>query len=101
MTTRRTFIATASTAAASMLAFSPSLFAGTEGQKLKNIGFISGIIGKELKGDWKSVLKKTVEYGFNEMEPGNYFGDSAASFLAFCKEIGLMPVAKGITFNAK
>jgi sugar phosphate isomerase/epimerase len=101
MSTRRTFIATASTAAASMLAFSPSLFAGREGQKLKNIGFIAGIIGKELKGDWKAVLKKTVEYGFNEMEPGNYLGDSAASFLAFCKEIGIKPVAKGISFNAK
>ena len=101
MTTRRTFISTVSTAAASMLAFNPAIFAGTGGQKLKNIGFISGIIGKELEGDWKTVLKKTVTYGFSEIEPGNYLGESAASFLAFCKEIGLKPCAKGISFNAK
>jgi sugar phosphate isomerase/epimerase len=101
MTTRRTFISTASTLAASLFAFHPSLYASSGGRKLKNIGFISGIIGKELKGDWQAILKKTVEFGFTEIEPGNYLGDSAASFLAFCKEIGLKPVAKGISFNAK
>ncbi len=101
MTTRRTFISTMSAATVSMLALSPSIFAGTGGQKLKNIGFIAGIIGKELEGDWKAVLKKTVEYGFSEIEPGNYLGDSAAGFLAYCKQIGLRPCAKGISFNAK
>jgi sugar phosphate isomerase/epimerase len=101
MTTRRTFITATSTMAASMLAFPPMLFAGSSGQKLKKIGFIAGIIGKELKGDWKAILRKTVEYGFSEFETGNYLGESASGYLAFCKEIGLRPCAKGISFNAK
>jgi len=77
-----------------------SLLPACSGQdRLKKFGFISGIIGKELKGDWKAVLKKAVEFGFSEIETGDYLGDSAAGFSAFCKEIGLTPVAGGIGFN--
>ena len=62
MTTRRTFISTMSAATVSMLALSPSIFAGTGGQKLKNIGFIAGIIGKELEGDWKKEVEIQCNY---------------------------------------
>jgi sugar phosphate isomerase/epimerase len=103
MLTRRTFIHKTITAAAAVAipAVTASLIpACSGGRRLKNIGYIDGIIGKELEGDWQTILKKTVEFGFSEIETGNYLGGSAASFLALCKEIGLTPVAGGVGFNA-
>ena len=98
MISRRKFFK-GSFAAIAVAAITPdfSLMPGRE--KLKNIGFISGIIDKELKGDWKSVLKKTAEFGYTEIETGEFLGDSAEGFLSFCKEIGLTPVAGGINFT--
>ena len=104
MLSRRSFLTKSATAAAATVAAPAilgSLLPGCSGQnRLKNFGFISGIIGKELEGDWKAVLKKTTEFGFTEIEIGDYLGDSASGFLSFCKEIGLTPVAGGIGFNA-
>ena len=104
MITRRSFLTRSATAIAATVTV-PSVLTSlswscANGQSLKNIGFISGIIGKELEGDWKAVLEKTVEFGYSEIETGDYLGDSATSFLAFCKEIGLTPVAGGVGFNA-
>lgn len=66
-------------------------------RKLNNIGFISGILGSDIRGDnWQSVLKQTVDYGYSEIEIGSHLGDSASSFLAYCKDIGLKPVAGGL-----
>jgi len=42
-----------------------------------------------------------VEFGFSEIEIGDYLGNSAADFLAYCKEIGLTPVAGGIGFGTE
>jgi sugar phosphate isomerase/epimerase len=100
MLTRRSFILK-SAAAAVATAFVSDALSLTAENKLRKFGFISGIIGKELKGDWKAVLKKTVEYGFSEIETGSFPGESASTFLSFCKEIGLTPVAGGITISAK
>lgn len=76
-------------------------FASTEKRKgrLRNFGYISGIIGKELRGDWKSVLKETADFGYTEIETGNYLGESAASFLSYLKSIGITPVIGGIKFT--
>jgi sugar phosphate isomerase/epimerase len=104
MIPRRSFISKSAAAVAAVAVTVPvslgSLsWAYSGDRKLKKFGFISGIVGKELEGDWKTVLKKTVEYGFTEIETGDYLGDSAAGFLAFCKEISLTPVAGGINFT--
>jgi len=101
MVTRRSFLATSATATAALLAISPLAMATSSERKLMNFGFISGIIGNELKGDWKAVLKKFVEYGFNEIELGKYLGDSASSFLAYCKAIGIKPTVGGISLSTK
>jgi len=69
-------------------------------RKLKNFGFISGIIGKELEGDWKSALKTAASYGFTEIENGEYLGESAESFLAFLNEIGMTIPVGGFEFKA-
>jgi sugar phosphate isomerase/epimerase len=72
----------------------------TQARSLENIGFISGIIGRELReGDWKEVLSKTADMGYTEIETGNYLGESARSFLDFCQEIGIRPVAGGGSFS--
>ncbi len=101
MITRRSFLTTSATAAASILLLNQQLLASPGKNKLKKIGYISGIIGKELSGDWKSILKQTVDFGFTEIEMGKYLGDSAAGFLAYCKEIGIKPIAGGISFADK
>ena len=101
MVTRRSFLTTSATVATALIALNPLTRAASPGHKLKNFGFISGIIGKELKGDWKAVLKKCVEYGFTEIEIARYLGDSASSFLAFCKEIGIKPTVGGISLSTK
>lgn len=100
MTNRRHFLKLTAAGSAFIAIGHPLLSSAIRGsQKLKKIGFISGIIGKELDGDWKSILKRTVDYGYSEIETGSYYGSSAKSFLGFCNEIGLKPVAGGIKFS--
>jgi len=98
MITRRRFI-TASSAIIAAAAYSPSLFSLPAGKKLKNFGFISGILEKELEGDWKAVLHQAASFGYTEIETGNYLGQSAEEYLEFLKEIGLRPVAGYINFT--
>jgi sugar phosphate isomerase/epimerase len=104
MLSRRSFFTRSATAIAASITL-PSVLTSlslscSNGHRLKNIGFISGIIGKELEGEWKTVLKKAAEFGYTEMETGDYMGDSAASFLAYCKSIGVTIIAGGVGFNA-
>jgi sugar phosphate isomerase/epimerase len=99
MISRRFFLKTTALTAASVLLLRNNAFALSPA-KLK-FGFISGIIGKELEGDWKEVLKKTVDYGFSEIELGKYMGESASEFMNFCKKIGIKPVAGHLPFTEK
>jgi sugar phosphate isomerase/epimerase len=99
MITRRKFIS-ATTLAATAAMMSIDSFSIGEKKKLKNFGYISGIIGKELKGDWKAVLKQSASYGFTEIETGNFMGESADSFLAYLKSIGLSLPVGGFEFKA-
>lgn len=99
MITRRKFI-TGTIAAAATTAFAFDALPLSQGKKLRNFGFISGIIDKELKGDWKSVLKEAASFGFTEIETGDYLGKSAESYLAFLNETGLNLVAGGFEFKA-
>ncbi|MBK7628394.1 MAG: TIM barrel protein [Bacteroidales bacterium] len=99
MITRRKFIT--GTAAALAVSFAaPESLAVQRTKKLKNFGFISGIIGKELEGDWKSVLKTVASYGYTEIETGEYLGESAESFLMYLKEIGMSLPVGGFEFRA-
>jgi sugar phosphate isomerase/epimerase len=100
MSTRRKFLHTIAAGAVASFALNP-LFSieSAGGRKLKNIGYISGIIGKELKGDWKAVLRETVNYGYTEIEIGQFLGQSAKTFLKECGEIGIKPVAGGAKFS--
>jgi sugar phosphate isomerase/epimerase len=96
MITRRKFLADIAlgTAALSLPGvFSACSVAGNH--KLAKFGFISGIIGKELERNWKDVLMKTTGMGYSEIETGRYLGESAPEFLAFCRRIGLKPIAGG------
>ena len=100
MFTRRKFIQTVTAGAAATIAVNPLFALGTSGdRKLKEIGYISGIIEKELKGDWKAVLSETVKYGYTEIEPGEFMGESAKTFLKDCREIGIKPIAGGAVFS--
>jgi sugar phosphate isomerase/epimerase len=98
MITRRRFISTSSAIVAAA-AYSPSLLSKLSEKKITNFGFISGILEKELEGDWKEVLKQAASFGYTELETGNYLGRSAEDYLAFLKGIGLRPVAGYINFT--
>lgn len=100
MFTRRKFVKTLTAGAAAAIAINPLLSLKTaNNRKLKNIGYIEGIIEKELEGDWKTVLRETVKYGYSEIEIGRFLGESAKSFLKYCSEIGIKPVAGGAVFS--
>jgi sugar phosphate isomerase/epimerase len=75
------------------------MLSGCDATKKREFGFISNIIGKELEGDWKAVLKQVVSFGYSEMETGGYLGNSAGEFLEFLRETGLKLVAGGIDFQ--
>lgn len=98
MLSRRKFI-TGTAAAVAVALAAPESLAVQGKKKLRNFGFISGIIGKELKGDWKAVLKQAASYGFTEIETGNFLGESAESFLAYLKSIGLSLPVGGFDFK--
>lgn len=96
MTSRRKFLSNLAIGTAAIALSHPLTGCSTIGKrKLKDFGYISGIIGKELRGDWKDILRQTAEMGYTEIETGRYFGDSATGFLEYCSEIGLKPVAGG------
>ena len=102
MITRRKFVHTLTAGAAAAIAVKPWFPGFSTGvRKLKNIGYIEGIIGKELEGDWKSILKETVRYGYSEIEIGKFRGKSAQTFIKNCSEIGIKPVAGGTIFTKK
>lgn len=90
---RRTFAKTL-TAGVASLAVLPLTGKPPE-MRLDRLGFISGLVGKELEQDWQGTLKKAVAYGFSEMEAGKFYGDSAPDFLRFCYEIGLDVIGGG------
>jgi sugar phosphate isomerase/epimerase len=98
MITRRKFI-TASATVAIAATLKIDAMASFEPKKLKKIGFIEGIIDKELKADWKAALRETVKYGYTEVEVGRFMGESAKTFLKDCSEIGIKPVAGGAVFS--
>jgi len=103
MISRRVFLKSTGAGAAALCMINPlSVLTSCASVPEKlNFGFISGIIGKELRDqDWKTVLAKTVEFGFTEIETGRAPGNaSTEEFLAFCKEIGLKLVAGGLSMN--
>jgi sugar phosphate isomerase/epimerase len=100
MYTRRKFVQTLTVGAAAVIAANPMSAFGADGKrKLKKIGYIEGIISRELRGDWKAVFSETVKYGYTEIEVGKFRGESAATFLKDCKEIGIKPVAGGAKFS--
>ncbi len=69
MLSRRKFIQNITAGAAAVMASGPPVSCSAAGsKKLDNIGFISGIIGRELReGDWKEVLTKTAGMGYTEI----------------------------------
>jgi sugar phosphate isomerase/epimerase len=100
MTSRRKFIAHALLGTAALTAPGMLTFGAEQKNKLKKIGFISNLLKNEFDaGEWRAVLKKAVEYGFTEYE-GGVQGDDPKEFLNYCKEIGLTPIAGGITKTA-
>jgi len=89
MITRRKFI-TVSSAIIVAAAYSPPIFSYPTGKKIKNFGFISGILEKELEGDWKAVLKLASSFGYTEIETGESLSSSNVIFVVSVVGFGEM-----------
>ena len=90
---RRTFTKRLMTGVASLAAF--PVLSEPATKRLDGLGFIAGILNKELKQDWRAALKKAVDYGFSEIETGRFYGNSASEFLELCAQIGLKVMGGG------
>jgi len=93
--TRRTFVQQTLLGSLGLLAGNSFLQAAENTTRLKEIGLILGVLRKELKADWEDTLRKVAAMGYTHLEFGNYYGESAASFKKFLKEVGLKPLASG------
>jgi sugar phosphate isomerase/epimerase len=100
MSSRRKFIQLSTLSAAAVCLGTGFTHSQAAEKKLKNFGFISGIVGKEMKADWKAVLKYAAQYSFTEIETGSYAGETVSGFLSYCREVGIKPVIGGIPFTA-
>ena len=92
---RRNFVRQTLLGSLGLLAGSSFLNATEAPKSLKEIGLILGVLQKELKEDWEGTLRMVAQIGYTQLEFGNYYGESAASFKNFLKEVGLRPVAGG------
>jgi sugar phosphate isomerase/epimerase len=100
MLSRRAFLQTIAATTGGILLTNPTWAElASPKKKLANVGFITGIVGKELKQDWKGTLKKAADYGFTEIETGNYLGNSASEFIAYCKQVGIKNIGGGIPIS--
>lgn len=62
---------------------------------LKDLGFITNIVSKEIKDDWRGTLEKVTGMGYKYFESGAVYGDSLAEYKQFLANIGLIPLATG------
>ena len=67
----------------------------TNVSSLKDLGFITNIIGKEIHDDWRGTLEKVAGMGYKYFESGEVYGDSLEDYKKFLKNIGLIPLTAG------
>ena len=100
MIDRRKFLQSTAAGTVGLMFLNPiNLLAENSTRSIKNLGYITGLIGKELDGDWKQVLKQTAEMGYTENEKRSLKGKSDKKFLKYCESIGLKPIAGGFGFT--
>jgi sugar phosphate isomerase/epimerase len=94
---RREFIQRAGMLTAGSLLGLHSLAAckNTGPSSLRNLGFITNIIAKEIKDDWRGTLEKVAGMGYKYFESGAVYGDSLEDYKSFLKNIGITPLAAG------
>lgn len=93
--TRRIFVQQTLLGSLGLLAGNSFLQGAENTTRLKDIGLILGVLQNELKMDWEGTLRKVAEIGYTHLEFGNHYGNSAATFKKFLKEVGLQPLAGG------
>lgn len=67
----------------------------TNVSSLKDLGFITNIIEKEIHDDWRGTLEKVAGMGYKYFESGEVYGDSLEDYKKFLKNIGLIPLTAG------
>ncbi len=97
--TRRTFVQQTLLGSLGLLAGNSFLHAADEPRRLKEIGLIVGVLGKEMRSDWEGTLRKVAQMGYTHLEFNKYYGESAASFKRFLQEVGLKPLAGGLSIS--
>ena len=98
-TNRRAFVQKTLLGSVGFLAGNALLQAAEEPKKLNEIGLILGVLKNEMKTDWEGTLRQVAKMGYTHLEFNKYYDESAASFKSFMKELGLKPLAGGLSIS--
>jgi len=95
---RRTFLETASTAAAATLLTSRLGWAATE-HKIEKIGVQLYTVRDQMKADFDGTIAKVARIGYKEVEFAGYFGHSGQQVRAACDKNGLSAVSTHVQYD--
>ena len=87
---RRTFLETATTAAAATLLTSRLGWAAAE-HKIEKIGVQLYTVRDQMKADFDGTIAKVAQIGYKEVEFAGYFGRTPQQVRAVCDKNGLDP----------
>lgn len=95
--TRRNFLKQSAGTLAGLGLAAPLLTAcaQTPKRQIDEIGLQVYTIRNSLKNDWQAALRQVAAIGYNTLEMGGFYGESADSFKQFLQEIGLKVLAGG------
>jgi sugar phosphate isomerase/epimerase len=95
---RRTFLGTASAAAAATLFTSRFGWAATD-HKIEKIGVQLYTVRDQMKEDFEGTIAKVAQIGYKEVEFAGYFGHTGQQVRAICAKNGLDPVSTHVQYD--
>jgi sugar phosphate isomerase/epimerase len=95
---RRTFLETATTAAAATLLTSRLGWAATD-HKIEKIGVQLYTVRDQMKSDFDGTIAKVAQIGYKEVEFAGYFGHTGQQVRAACDKNGLSAVSTHVQYD--
>src|SRR6202166_4455225 len=95
---RRTFLETATTAAAATLLTSRLGWAASE-HKIEKIGVQLYTVRDQMKADFDGTIAKVAQIGYKEVEFAGYFGHTPQQVRAACEKNGVDPVSTHVQYE--
>ena len=95
---RRTFLGTASAAAAATL-FTSRFGLAAADHKIEKIGVQLYTVRDQMKEDFEGTIAKVAQIGYKEVEFAGYFGHTGQQVRAICAKNGLDPVSTHVQYD--